>query len=408
MSEPTYKCLASLSMQVCDQNAKMLPCSAKQAAYQRFKKEFKHGAKLLPAPAVWVEFLPASPKEFQKDHPSIFSSVYGSEGPCPAHVAGLNLSQLMLLDSSFRCRGDVCTAPPKRAPSDSDTTVSMLAQMVALQTQNMQLAMSGDRASRPMTSLKALANAPAAGIKRAFTIMDEVDQQHPLAISDAPASAPDALGSEAAAPASAPDVLGNEAVVPRPLGPLALTAPAVVDHPAGSGAPVPLVTKMLGDFLQMSTGLGASKHQRVVVPVAPSNLPLPVMDGSQASSSAAIMDGTQLPPPDAEQASAADALGGTPNKAPAPGASVATPLKGPPPAAPAKPAKFPKTVTATTANRPVSVQHQRTRLNYVVRLGCGPGSTQSFPYKCGDEESRKQAHALAKQFLEDALKPKQQ
>ena len=405
MSEPTYKCLASLSMQVCEPNAKMLPCSAKQAAYQRFKKEFKHGAKMLPTPAVWIEFLPASPSEFQKDHPSIFSNVYGSEEPCPAQV---NLSQLMLLDSSFRCRGDVCTAPPKHAPSDSDTTVSMLAQMVALQTQNMQLAMSSDRASRPMTSLKALANAPAAGIKRAFTVMDEVDQQNQLAISDAPASAPDALGSEAAAPASAPDALGIMAAVPRPLGPLALTAPAVVDHPAGSGAPVPLATKMLGDFLQMSTGLGASKHQRVVVPVAPSNLPLPVMDGSPASSSAAIMDGTQLPPPDAEQASAVDALGGTPTKAPAPGASVATPLKGPPPAAPAKPAKFPKTHSATTANRPVSVQHQRTRLNYVVRLGCGPGSTQSFPYKCGDEESRKQAHALAKQFLEDALKPKQQ
>ena len=413
MSEPTYKCLASLSMQVCEPNAKMLPCSAKHSAYHRLKKDFKQQAKHLMKPAAWVDVLPASPSDFQQAHPSTFSSVYGSEAPCPAQV---NLSQLMLLDSSFRCRGEACTdkAQPA-APTGSDSTVHLLSQMVALQQQNMQLAMGTDKqlsrsgsAGHPLKSLKALANVPVAGIKRAFTIADEEDQQFPLAISDAPASAPDALGSEAGASASAPGVLGSEAAVPRPPGPLALIAPAVVDHLAGSGAPVPLATKILGDFLQMSTGLGASKHQRVVVPVAPNSLPLPVMDGSPASAPAAIMDGTQLPPPDAQQASAAGALGGTPNKASAPDASAATPAKGPPPAAQAKPAKLQKTHSAATAKRPVSVQHQRTRLNYVVRLGCGAGSTQSFPYKCGDEGSREQALALAKQFLEDALKPKQQ
>lgn len=410
LSEPTYKCLASLSMQVCDPNALKLPCSAKQAAYQVFKKDFKRQAKGLPKPAVWVELLPASPSDFQKAHPSIFSSVYSSEAPCTAQVS---LSQLMLLDSSFRCRGEACTLPLQpAAPSHSDNTVHLLSQMVALQQQNMQLAMSTDDKRRPgdgrMTSLKALASVPAAGIKRAFTIMDEEGQQFPLAISDASASAPDALGNEAGASASAPGVLGNEAAVPRPSGPLALIAPAAVDHLAGSEPPVPLATKLLGDFLQMSTGRGASKQQKVVVPVAPNSFPLPVMDGSPASAPAAIVDGTQLPPSDAKQASAADALVGTPNKASAPDASVATPEKDPAPAASAKPAKLQKTHSATTQSRPASVQHQRTRLNYVVRLGCGAGSTQSFPYKLGDEESREQALALAKQFLEDALKPKQQ
>ena len=74
--------------------------------------------------------------------------------------------------------------------------------------------------------------------------------------------------------------------------------------------------------------------------------------------------------------------------------------------APAPGAGAPKTVTSETASRPASVQHQRTRFNYVVRLGYGRGSTQSFPYKAGDKASQVKAHGLAKEFLKDALTTK--
>ena len=102
LTEPTFKCIASLSLMVTDRNAKMLPCNVKQRCYLTLKTEFKKRARHLAKPLVWIEQLPPTPSDFLRSHPAAYANVFGAEAPVPAQV---DLGQLIVVDSSFRCRG---------------------------------------------------------------------------------------------------------------------------------------------------------------------------------------------------------------------------------------------------------------------------------------------------------------
>ena len=102
LTEPTYKCIASLSLVVTDRNAKMLPCSVKQRCYLALKAEFKKRVRQMAKPQVWIEQLPPAPSDLKRSHPTLYANVFGDEAPVAAQV---DLGQLIAVDSSFRCRG---------------------------------------------------------------------------------------------------------------------------------------------------------------------------------------------------------------------------------------------------------------------------------------------------------------
>ena len=265
-----------------------------------------------------------------------------------------------------------------------------MAQMMALQQQNMQLAM---RASAPrgLSSMQALSQAPAP-LRRAFTVAEGFESQGIDQLQNAEDSphAPVAHGQLALpAPserAVAPLTAAAESQPPLAESPLSLAAQGQLAQLPPAAPAQPLVAQLLGDYLQMQGGGRAQKKQRA--------LALTDLANSQASAPAVAAAGpSQASAPDAKaltprETAASASLPAMPSQAPAPGASA------------------PMAVTSETASRPASVQHQRTRFNYVVRLGYGKGSTQYFPYKAGDKASQDNAHGLAKEFLKDALTTK--
>ena len=395
LTEPTYKCIASLSMVVTDPNARMLPCSVKQRCYLALKTEFKKRVRQMAKPQVWIEQLPPAPSDFKRSHPTLYASVFGDEAPVAAQV---DLGQLIAVDSSFRCRGEM--AQPEKTPAQgqtADCTIQLMAQMMALQQQNVQLAMRASapaHAARGLSSMQALSQSPAP-LRRAFTVTEGFESQgsHQLQFAEDSPPAPAAHGQLALpAPselAVAPPTAAAESQPPLAESPLSLAAQGQLAQLPAAAPAQPLVAQLLGDYLQMQGGIRGAKKQRVQRVLA-----LTDQANSKASAPAAAAAGpSQASAPDAKvvtpkETAASASLPAMPSQAPAPGASA------------------PMTVTSETASRPASVQHQRTRFNYVVRLGYGRGSTQSFPYKAGDKASQDNAHGLAKEFLKDALTTK--
>ena len=277
------------------------------------------------------------------------------------------------------------TSPAQGQPTGC--TIQLMAQMMALQQQNMQLAM---RASAPrgLSSMQALSQAPTP-LRRAFTVAEGLESQgiHQFQNAEDSPPAPVAHGQLALpAPSELAVAPPTAAAESQPLlaeSPLPLAAQGQLAQLPPAAPAQPLVAQLLGDYLQMQGGTRGAKKQRV--------LALTDQASSQASAPAAAAAGpSQASAPDAKavipkETAASASLPAMPSEAPAPGASA------------------PMTVTSETASRPASVQHQRTRFNYVVRLGYGKGSTQSFPYKAGDKASQDKAHGLAKEFLKDAL-----
>ena len=279
----------------------------------------------------------------------------------------------------------------------ADGTMQMMAQMIALQQQNVQLAMRASapvHAARGLSSMKALSE-PAAPLRRAFTVAEGLESQGLPQLEDVEDSppAPVAHGQFAlSAPselAVAPPTAAAESQPPLAESPLSLAAQGQLAQLPPAAPAQPLVAQLLGDYLQMQGGIRGAKKQRVQRVLA-----LTDQANSQASAPAAAAAGPS-------QASAPDAKAVTPKETAASASLPAMPSQAPAPGASA-----PMTVTSETASRPASVQHQRTRFNYVVRLGYGKGSTQSFPYKAGDKASQDNAHGLAKEFLKDALTTK--
>ena len=264
------------------------------------------------------------------------------------------------------------TSPAQGQPTGC--TIQLMAQMMALQQQNMQLAM---RASAPrgLSSMQALSQAPAP-LRRAFTVAEGLESPAPVAHGQLALPAPSEL-------AVAPPTAAAESQPLLAESPLPLAAQGQLAQLPPAAPAQPLVAQLLGDYLQMQGGTRGAKKQRV--------LALTDQASSLASAPAAAAAGPS-------QASASDAKALTPKETAASASLPAMPSEAPAPGASA-----PMTVTSETASRPASVQHQRTRFNYVVRLGYGKGSTQSFPYKAGDKASQDKAHGLAKEFLKDAL-----
>ena len=269
-----------------------------------------------------------------------------------------------------------------------------MAQMMALQQQNVQLAMRASapvHAARGLSSMQALSQSPAP-LRRAFTVAEGLESQGLPQLEDVEDSPPAPVAhGQLALPAPselavAPPTAAAESQPPLAESPLSLAAQGQLAQLPPAAPAQPLVAQLLGDYLQMQGGIRGAKKQRV--------LALTDQASSKASAPAAAAAGPS-------QASAPDAKAVTPKETAASASLPAMPSQAPAPGASA-----PMTVTSETASRPASVQHQRTRFNYVVRLGYGRGSTQSFPYKAGDKASQDNAHGLAKEFLKDALTTK--
>ena len=276
----------------------------------------------------------------------------------------------------------------------ADGTMQMMAQMIALQQQNVQLVMRASapiHAARGLSSMKALSE-PAAPLRRAFTVAEGLESQGLPQLEDVEDSPPAPVAhGQLALPAPselavAPPTAAAESQPPLAESPHPLAAQGQLAQLPPAAPAQPLVAQLLGDYLQMQGGIRGAKKQRV--------LALTDQASPKASAPAAAAAGPS-------QASAPDAKAVTPKETAASASLPAMPSQAPAPGASA-----PMTVTSETASRPASVQHQRTRFNYVVRLGYGRGSTQSFPYKAGDKASQDNAHGLAKEFLKDALTTK--
>jgi hypothetical protein len=404
LTEPTYKCIASLSMVVTDPNARMLPCSVKQRCYLALKTEFKKRVRQMAKPQVWIEQLPPAPSDFKRSHPALYANVFGDEAPVAAQV---DLAQLIAVDSTFRCRGEKAHQGQTPAQGQAaDCTIQLMSQMMALQQQNLQLVMRASapvHAARGLSSMQALSQSPAP-LRRAFTVTEGFESQgsHQLQFAEGSPPTP-AAHDQLALPAPselavAPPTAAAESQPPLAESPLSLAAQGQLAQLPAAAPAQPLVAQLLDDYLHMQGGIRGAKKQRVQRVLA-------LTDQAGAGPSQAPAPGSSAGPSQAaggpSQASAPDAKVVTPKETAAPASLPAMPSQAPAPGASA-----PMTVTSETASRPASVQHQRTRFNYVVRLGFGRGSTQSFPYKAGDKASQDNAHGLAKEFLKDALTTK--
>ena len=421
LSEPTSKCLTSLSLLFTDSNAKLLPIATKEAAFHKFKRELKKRTRPMAKPSTWIEQLPPSPMELKRTDPELFDLVYAQNPPVAAKI---NLGQLMVVDSSFHCRGGAglrALVPVDSAQGDG--AMALMSQMIALQQQNMQLVMGSSGPRGGLSSLRALTSGPST-FQRCMT-MPESEESLAMSLQSS-ASAPDALASVPDAMASAPWSSASDALVS--LQPPKASAPddlpqeepprraplADVERPS-------LANKMLGDFLNMEAGMRAAKKQKTTHHAEVAIVSAPLQ--SQEASLVALGDSASSPgasASDAHLASASDARASAPDAhlASAPEATLeATPTKlaqtSAPPASETKVTKArcrkappapQKTSPATSGKvrNPFRLDHMKTRNVFVVRMGGGIGGSKSFSYTPGDESSQRTAHAEATKLLEEA------
>ena len=442
LSEPTSKCLTSLSLLVTDPNARLLPIASKEAAFQKFKREFKKRARPLTMPSTWIEQLPPSPMELQRTCPEVFDLLYAQDPPVAAKV---NLGQLMVVDSSFSCRGGAMsrTLMPDASAHQGDGAMALMSQMIALQQQNMQLIMSSSTSTPRggLASLRSLSNGPST-IQRCMTIPESQDsldisrpssESEPITLAhvwDALASRPLTSASDASASLSphmasvADDLLQDEP--PRrnqqaPSVDIELAAPS----PVADVERTSLANKMLGDYLHMEAGLRAAKKQKVTHHAETTIVSAPLQkqqaSGPEASAlvprpSASVPEASVYAHPPLASVSIASvvALEGS---ASASGASasnahlastsdasmVVTPTKLVPTSAPptSQTISLGK-VEKRARNQTFRLEHMKTRNSYVARMGGGIGSNKCFKYKKGDDESQNKAFADATKFLEEA------
>ena len=185
LSEPTYKCLTSLSIMFGDKEYKALPASSKMSLYDLFKKEFKKRAKEAGPPGTWLEHLDATPQEMRRSKPTIYAGIY-TEREGPPVPARADLRALMALNGSYKCRRISASDTDAPRSSGSDA-LTLMSQMMAMQQQNFQLVLSQSNSNHSSKrSLQGMAAPP-----RAPGYMPEMDSPHegamvPFDAADAP------------------------------------------------------------------------------------------------------------------------------------------------------------------------------------------------------------------------------
>ena len=103
-SEPTYKLWVCFWLFLTEPPDRLLtiPGTIKAQMLQSLKQEFKRWTRKASAPSLYLEALPPSPAMMKHHHPQSFQQAFPSEEPCPCKV---DAKQVLLLDTSFRCRG---------------------------------------------------------------------------------------------------------------------------------------------------------------------------------------------------------------------------------------------------------------------------------------------------------------
>ena len=76
--------------------------SQKHQLMQHIKGKIKTWVRRLAAPTEYIDRLPASPAELQRDHPSMYAAAFPSSAPVPCQI---DLKLVVAVDVGYRCRG---------------------------------------------------------------------------------------------------------------------------------------------------------------------------------------------------------------------------------------------------------------------------------------------------------------